>query len=64
MDKEVVTELIQDDCTTKRIASELQKILDPQHRKVVLENYAILEEKLGGKGASSTTAKLIVADLK
>lgn len=64
MDKEVVTELIQDDCNTKRIASELQKILDPEHRKVVLENYTILEEKLGGKGASSVTAKLIVAELK
>ena len=64
MDKEVVTELIQDDCNTKRIASELQKILEPEHRKIVLENYRILEEKLGGKGASSTTAKLIVADLK
>ena len=64
MDKEVVTELIQDDCNTKRIASELQKILDPEHRKIVLENYTILEEKLGGKGASSVTAKLIVADLK
>ncbi|MEM0575970.1 lipid-A-disaccharide synthase [Flavobacterium polysaccharolyticum] len=64
MDKEVVTELIQDDCNTKRIASELQKILDPEHRKAVLENYTILEEKLGGKGASSVTAKLIVADLK
>nr|WP_315147663.1 lipid-A-disaccharide synthase [uncultured Flavobacterium sp.] len=64
MDKEVVTELIQDDCNTKHIASELQKILDPEHRKVVLQNYTILEEKLGGKGASSVTAELIVADLK
>lgn len=64
MDKEVVTELIQDDCSTQRIKTELQKILDPEHRKVVLENYTLLEKKLGGKGASSTTAKLIVADLK
>jgi len=64
MDKEVVTELIQDDCTTQSIKRELQKILNTQHRKVLLENYAILEEKLGGRGASSTTAKLIVADLK
>ncbi|MCZ8230472.1 lipid-A-disaccharide synthase [Flavobacterium sp.] len=64
MDKEVVTELIQDDCSTQRIKTELQKILYPEHRKVVLENYTLLEKKLGGKGASSTTAKLIVADLK
>lgn len=64
MDKEVVTELIQDDCTTQSIKTELQKILDSENRKVLQENYTILEEKLGGKGASSTTAKLIVADLK
>jgi lipid-A-disaccharide synthase len=64
MDKEVVTELIQDDCSTQRIKTELQKILDSENRKVLQENYTILEEKLGGKGASSTTAKLIVADLK
>ncbi|MGL3000185.1 lipid-A-disaccharide synthase [Flavobacterium sp. RSSB_23] len=64
MDKEVVTELIQDDCSTQRIKIELQKILDSENQKVLQENYTILEEKLGGKGASSTTAKLIVADLK
>mgnify|MGYP003468855467 CR=1 FL=1 len=60
MDKEVVTELIQDDCNTKRIASELQKILEPEHRKIVLENYRILEEKLGGKGASDFAAEIIL----
>lgn len=64
MDKEVVTELIQDDCSTLRIKEELQKIVTPAHRKKVLDNYAVLEEKLGGKGASSATAQLIVADLK
>ncbi|MGL5113199.1 MAG: lipid-A-disaccharide synthase, partial [Flavobacterium sp.] len=64
MDKEVVTELIQEDCSTQRIKEELDKILQPEHRKNVLDAYAILEEKLGGIGASATTAQLIVADLK
>lgn len=64
MDSEVVTELIQDDCSTKRIREELNKILEPNYRKTLLENYDLLEEKLGGIGASKKTAQLIVADLK
>lgn len=64
MDSEVVTELIQDDCSTKRIREELNKILEPNYRRTLLENYDLLEEKLGGIGASKKTAQLIVADLK
>ncbi len=63
MDEEVVTELIQEQCNPKRISEELKKILEPNHRKVILHNYDLLEEKLGGIGASQKTAKLIVADL-
>ncbi|MFV5684778.1 lipid-A-disaccharide synthase [Flavobacterium sp. GB2R13] len=63
MDEEVVTELIQEDCTTKRIREELKKILESSHRKQLLEKYNVLEAKLGGTGASEKTAKLIVADL-
>ncbi|WP_348812998.1 lipid-A-disaccharide synthase [Flavobacterium maritimum] len=64
MDEEVVTELIQDDCNPKRIREELKKILEPDHRKTILHNYDLLEEKLGGIGASEKTAKLIVSDLQ
>ena len=64
MDKEVVTELIQDDCSTKRIKEELTKILEPNYRKALLENYDLLEEKLGGIGASKKTAHLIVNDIR
>lgn len=63
MDEEVVTELIQEDCTTKRIREELKKILEPNHRKNILNQYMLLEEKLGGIGASEKTAQLIVADI-
>jgi len=63
MDKEVVTELIQGNCNTKRIREELKKILDSNYRQVLLHQYDVLEEKLGGIGASSKTAKLIVGDL-
>ncbi|MFH6992172.1 lipid-A-disaccharide synthase [Flavobacterium sp. FlaQc-48] len=64
MDEEVVTELIQNECNTKRIKEELQKLLEPRYREKLLKNYDILEQKLGGVGASKKTAKLIVTDLK
>ncbi len=64
MDEEVVTELIQENCNTKKIEKELRKILAPDYRKQLLEKYDILEKKLGGIGASEKTAKLIVTDLK
>ncbi|CAD0001520.1 MULTISPECIES: lipid-A-disaccharide synthase [Flavobacterium] len=64
MDEEVVTELIQNECNTKRIKDELQKLLTPDYRQDLLKKYDILEQKLGGIGASKKTAKLIVEDLK
>ncbi len=59
MDKEVVKELIQGECNKKNIRKELTKILDTDYRKNLLAQYNILEEKLGGAGASRKTAELI-----
>jgi lipid-A-disaccharide synthase len=64
MDKMVVTELIQENCTTKSIKIELQKLLNPLTRKAILENYDLLESKLGGIGASEKTAKFIINNLR
>ena len=64
MDKEVVKELIQGDFNKKNLKAELQKILSPAHREKVLKEYDILEEKLGGVGASENTARLIIKHLK
>lgn len=64
MDKEVVRELIQDKCNQTTIKSELNKILNPDFRKNMLQEYNILESKLGGLGASKKTAKLIFEDLQ
>jgi len=63
MDEEVVTELIQENCNPKTIKQELTKILEGNHRKFVLEKYDVLEQKLGGIGASKKTAQLIVSQL-
>jgi lipid-A-disaccharide synthase len=63
MDEAVVTELIQEQCNYKNIKTELQKILDTTYRKHLLEQYDVLESKLGGVGASEKTAKLIIQNL-
>jgi len=64
MDEEVVTELIQERCSKKHICEELKKILDSNYRETLLKQYDLLEEKLGGIGASAKTAQLIVGDLE
>lgn len=64
MDKQVVTELIQDDLNPRRLSEELSKILEPKNRLRLLDDYDELEKKLGGIGASQKAASLIVASLK
>ena len=59
LDKEVVTELIQTDFNTQKLGDELTKILDPYQRAKLFLDYYDLEQKLGGKGASTQTASLI-----
>ncbi|WP_397445781.1 lipid-A-disaccharide synthase [Polaribacter sp. R77954] len=63
MDKEVVTELIQNDFTKTNLKKELTKILDAKNREKLFLDYFELEKKLGGKGASEKTAKLIIEGL-
>lgn len=64
MDQEVVTELIQEKCNAKNIKIELQKLLEPDYRKQLMSQYDLLEQKLGGVGASKKTAQLIVRSLQ
>lgn len=63
MDAEVVTELIQSECNSQRIKEELTTILDATHRVQLVKKYMLLEEKLGGEGASEKVASLIVASV-
>jgi lipid-A-disaccharide synthase len=64
MDREVVKELIQNDFTKENLTKELQNILEPKQREQLFLSYFDLEQKLGGKGASEKTAKLIVNGLQ
>ncbi len=59
MDKEVVTELIQNEFNTKNLKQELTVILDAYERTKFFINYYYLEKKLGGKGTSEKVAELI-----
>ncbi len=63
LEKEAVTELIQNNFNTKRLKQELDIILDSYERTKFFINYYDLEKKLGGKGASAKTAKLIYDSL-
>ena len=60
MDREIVKELIQKELNTENLVAELQSILDGEKRDKMLENYELLREKLGGKGASEHAAEIIV----
>lgn len=65
LDREVITELIQDKLTPGNLRSELERILtNEKERAHMLNEFDVLKTKLGGSGASSRTAKLIVEDLK
>ncbi|NCP53407.1 MAG: lipid-A-disaccharide synthase [Flavobacteriales bacterium] len=64
MDKEVVKELIQNEFNAFTLRQELTKVLDSDYRKKIFVDYYELEKKLGGKGASDKTAKLIFKSIK
>lgn len=65
MDKEVVQELIQDDLSIDNLKEELTKILnDPAYRTNMLRNFLLLQDNLGGAGASKRIAEKIVRDIQ
>ena len=63
MDAPIVTELIQGELNTKNLKTELDKLLNPEHRAKLLKDYKTLREKLGNEGASERTASLIVSSM-
>lgn len=64
MDRKVVTELIQQDCNTAQISTNLKNLLDGAEREQMLRDYAGLSGKMGTAGASERTARLIMRFLK
>lgn len=64
LDKAAVTELIQTACSTKNLIQHLHHLLQEENLKQLGEDYQALKKKLGGPGASKTTAELILKALK
>ncbi|WP_121808029.1 lipid-A-disaccharide synthase [Mucilaginibacter kameinonensis] len=61
MDKGVVKELIQEECTGEKISSELDQLVNNlAYRQTMLNNYDELDVRMGQPGASAKTAGLIV----
>lgn len=61
MDRGVVRELIQSDCTPETISGELEKLLpESPERKRMLEDYRELAARVGPAGASGRAAGLIM----
>ena len=64
MDRQVVTELIQGKVNLHEMKTELEKLLPGgEKRQQVLDDYAILHEKLGSRGASELVAKALLKRL-
>ena len=60
MDKEVVKELIQKDCSKRNIVYELSQLLKNENILRVKKDYEKLRDKLGEKKTSLKVAKLII----
>ncbi|CAM3917961.1 lipid-A-disaccharide synthase [Mucilaginibacter galii] len=60
MDKRVVQELIQEDCNTHNISTELEQLANEgSYRDAMLAHYGQLHQIMGKPGASAQTATLI-----
>lgn len=59
MDKEVVKELIQEDCNTGNITNILRGLIAGESRNKMLQDYQDLSDRMGAPGASERTAALV-----
>ncbi len=62
LNKEVVTELIQDDLNVKNLVSEIKKMESSLYRDAMTTEYAKMKSKLG-QGSSSKVASLILNEV-
>lgn len=63
MNKPIIKELVQDELTSENISAELEKLLhDKNYRAYILNEYKLLTEHLGGRGASARLAQGLFED--
>ncbi len=64
MGKEIVKELIQDECTPETIKQEVKRLLfDEKYRSKMLKDFDELAKILGGGGASKRVAQSLLEDM-
>jgi lipid-A-disaccharide synthase len=59
VDRPLIAELIQDECSPPGIAAALQDVLVPERREEIRRGYAELRSKLGERGAAGRAAQVI-----
>ena len=64
VNRQIVKELIQEDCNPIKIKEELTEILSTKGREEMLDNYKELHQRMGEAGASEKTAKLMYSYLR
>ena len=65
MGKEIVKELIQNECNPTRIKEELHLLIDDtNHRQNLIDNYSEMHAKLGGGGASQKVAQSLLKTIR
>ncbi len=62
-EKKVVEELIQNDFDNAHLKAALNQLLDGKERERIFSDYALLKEKLGGEGASTKSAELMLKSI-
>lgn len=65
MDQMLVKELIQHECNAKSVRQELDRLMsDEQYRNTLINNYDLLIQKLGDKGASARVAQSLLKTIQ
>lgn len=59
LDREIVTELIQENCNKINVTKEFDKVINNPSRSLMLENYHELSESLGRENASGKVINII-----
>lgn len=63
VERPLLKELIQKEMTANQLATELEKLFQPEKRREILDGYQELKKRLGQSGASQKTASLMTAYL-
>lgn len=63
-DREVVRELLQENCTVENLVKELKRLLNPDVRSKMKQKFKKVRDMLGNSGASEKIASSIISEAK